>query len=170
MRAVRCWSFCLSLFLLAGCAGYQLGPTNGLMAGSKSIQIAPFENQTNEPRLTEAVATAMRRRLQQDGTFRLATRESGDIVVRGVITRYERTALSFDPKDILTARDFSIVMFAKVTAVDQSSGMPVLDREVSGRTTVRSGTDQASAERQAVPLLADDLARMVTALLVDGNW
>jgi hypothetical protein len=27
-----------------------------------------------------------------------------------------------------------------------------------------------SAERQALPLLADDLAKQVTALLVDGGW
>jgi len=30
--------------------------------------------------------------------------------------------------------------------------------------------DLNSAERQAAPLIADDLARIVTALLVDGNW
>ena len=41
----------VGLILLAGCAGYQLGPTNGLTAGSRSIQVNPFVNQTPEPRL-----------------------------------------------------------------------------------------------------------------------
>jgi hypothetical protein len=46
----------------------------------------------------------------------------------------------------------------------------LLERSVSGRTTVLIGDDLASAERQAVPLLAADLARNATSLLVDGNW
>src|SRR2546428_1930191 len=79
----------LSLVLLAsGCAGYKLGPTNGLAAGEKSIQIVPFSNQTLEPRLGDAVTAQMRKQLQRDGTYRLATHEDGDILVSGVITHY----------------------------------------------------------------------------------
>ena len=39
-----------------------------------------------------------------------------------------------------------------------------------GRTTIRVGNDLTSAERQAVPLAAEDLARSITSLLVDGEW
>ena len=46
----------------------------------------------------------------------------------------------------------------------------MFDREVTGRTTVRVGPDLASADRQALPLLADDFARKATALLVEGTW
>jgi hypothetical protein len=35
---------------------------------------------------------------------------------------------------------------------------------------VRVGNDLTSAERQALPLAADDLARSITALLADGTW
>jgi hypothetical protein len=54
--------------------------------------------------------------------------------------------------------------------VERLGGKKVLDREVSGRTTVRVGSDLASAERQAIPLLAEDLAKNITALLVEGAW
>ena len=37
-----------SLLLLSGCAGYRLGPTNGLAAGDKSVQYVPFVNRTIE--------------------------------------------------------------------------------------------------------------------------
>ena len=37
--------------LIAGCAGYHLGPVNGAGAGGKSIEILPFNNQTLQPRL-----------------------------------------------------------------------------------------------------------------------
>src|SRR5690606_233555 len=66
---------------LIGCAGYRLGPTNGMPAGSRAIQVKLFQNETYEPRLTEPVVTALRRAIQQDGTYRLATRDDADIVV-----------------------------------------------------------------------------------------
>jgi hypothetical protein len=54
--------------------------------------------------------------------------------------------------------------------VERRSGRVLVDREVGGRTTIRIGPDLASAERQAVPNLAEDLARNVTSVLVDGTW
>jgi hypothetical protein len=163
------FSICLSL-VLSGCAGYRLGPTNGLVSGSKTIQINLFQNETMEPRLIEPVASAIRKNIQKDGTYRLNTRNAGDIVVDGIITHYDRTGLTFNPRDILTPRDFQVRLAAKITAIERSTGKTILNREVLGRTTLRTGVDLASAERQAVPLLADDLARNVTSLLVDGTW
>jgi hypothetical protein len=165
----RFWLIC-GLLLSCGCAGYRVGPTNGEIAGAKSVQVNLFRNETFEPRLTEAVGTALRRHLQQDGTYRLGTRGDADIVVDGVIVRYRRSGISFQPSDIITPRDFQITMAAKVTATQRSTGRVMLDKEVTGRTTIRLGADLASAERQAVPLLAEDLARNVTSLLVDGTW
>jgi hypothetical protein len=167
------WRFgCVILLCLlgAGCAGYRVGPTNGEVAGARSIRIDLFENQTLEPRLTEAVATALRRTVQQDGTYRLSTRGEADIVVSGIIRNYHRSGISYDPRDVITPRDFQITMLTKVTAVERTSGKVLLDKEVGGRTTIRIGPDLSSAERQAVPSLAQDLARNLTSLLVDGTW
>jgi lipopolysaccharide assembly LptE-like protein len=155
---------------LTGCAGYKLGPSNGQPAGTKSVQINPFANQTLEPRLSEAVTYAMRKNLQQDGTFRLDTHGAGDIIVTGVITRYVRSPLSFQPADILTVRDYQLNMTVQITARDRISGKVILDRAVSGYTTLRVGNDLTSEERQSIPLLADNLARNATSLLADGSW
>ena len=155
---------------LAGCASYKLGPSGGVQAGVKSIQVNSFRNETPEPRLIEPVVSALRKQLQQDGTYRLATRSAADIVVTGVLVRYEREGVSFRPNDILTARDFYVRLIAKVSATETSTGKTLLDREVTGQTSLRPGPDFASAERQAAALLADDLARNVTSLLVDESW
>jgi hypothetical protein len=155
---------------LSGCAGYRLGPTNGLEAGERSIQVNAFANQTIEPRLVAPVTTSIRKQLQRDGTYRLNTSNDGDIIVTGNILEYDRSSLSFQPRDIVTPRDYHITIVAHVTARDRHSGKVVLDRRVAGHTTVRVGNDLNSAERQAIPLLADDLARNVTSLLVDGEW
>jgi Lipopolysaccharide-assembly len=161
---------CLAALVAGGCAGYRLGPTNGLAAGEKSIRVNPFSNQTMEPRLGDAVTTSLRRNLQLDGTYRLSTRGRADIVVSGVLTRYVRHELSLVPNDVLTVSDYRVSVTAQVTARDAVTGRVVLDRPVTAYTLVRVGSDLPSAERQAMPLLADDLAKNVTALLVDGTW
>lgn len=150
--------------------GYRLGPTQGVAAGSRTIRVNPFQNQTAEPRLIEPVNTALRRNLQQDGTYRLSSRGEPDIVVNGVLTRFDRQGLSFNPDDILTVRDFNVILVARVTAMERSTGRILVDREIQGRTTLRVGADLGSVERQALPLLAEDLARNVTSVLVDGTW
>jgi len=70
----------------------------------------------------------------------------------------------------VTVRDFRITMTAHVTARDRASGKVLFDQPVTGFTVMRVGSDIVSAERQALPLLAADLAKNVTDLLVDGTW
>lgn len=156
--------------LATGCAGYRLGPTNGMEAGSKSIQVNPFQNQTMEPRLSEYTTSSLRRHLQQDGTYKLDTHGEGDIVVTGTITRFDRSELTLQPTDVRTVRDYHLSMTAQVTAIDRATGKTIVSKLVNGRTSIRVGADLTSAERQAIPLMADDLARSATSMLVDGTW
>ncbi len=161
---------CAVVMMLSGCAGYRVGPTNGMAAGVRSVQIDPFMNKTVEPRLGDYVMNSLRKHLQQDGTYRLETHEDGDIIVSGVITDYHRRELSFQPQDVITVLDYEIVMTAQITARERVSGKIIFDRPVKGQAAIRVGTDLTSAERQAIPLLADDLAKKTTELLVDGTW
>jgi hypothetical protein len=162
--------FAVSGLALVGCAGYRLGPSNGVEAGTRSISVRPFINATLEPRLIEAVSTSLRRSLQQDGTYRLETSGDGDVIVTGVITRFRRNQLAYRANDTLTVQDYSLELFADVSAIDRSSGKTNFTRTVFGRTSIRVGADLASAERQAVPLLAADLAHNITAAVTDGTW
>lgn len=156
--------------LVAGCAGYRLGPTNGVEAGSRSVEVRLFRNETFEPRLSEAVVHALRQRVQQDGTYKLATHEGGDVRLTGVVDQYVRSAVSYQPGDVVSVRDYDVRMRATVTAEEGGSGHKLWVKEVWGRATVRGGVDPVSAERQVLPVLADDLARNIAASLVDGTW
>ena len=154
----------------SGCAGYKLGPVNGLTAHEKSVQINPFANQTMEPRLGDAVTTQLRQEFQRDGTYQLASHNDGDIVVSGAVTRYVRIEVTFSSSDVLTVRDYRLEIRAQVTARDRSTGKVILDQPVTGNTLIRVTNDLTSAERQAMPLLAADLAKNVTVLLTEGAW
>lgn len=141
-----------------------------MQAGSRSIQVSLFQNETFQPRVTEAVGTSIRRMIQRDGTYRLATSSDGDLVMTGKITEFDRGALSFQPADVLTVRDYNLMLRAEIVVTERATGVTVLKTVVFGKTIVRAGSDLSSAERQAVPLLAEDLARNITSQLVDGSW
>jgi hypothetical protein len=156
--------------LLAGCAGYHLGPVNGGEAREKSIEVLPFNNQTLQPRLGDAVTQALRERFQVDVTYHLATQGDGDVVVSGVITRYHRQGLSYLSKDATTTQNYRVDVVAHVIARERATGKALLDKDVSAYTLVNVGMDLASAERQAAPLLAENLARNIAEKLTDGPW
>jgi hypothetical protein len=156
--------------LVSGCAGYRLGPSNGTLAGARTVQILPFTNRTLEPRLGDAATSALRKEIQREGTFQLATHGAGDVIVSGEIISLDRGEVSFLPVDVVTARDYRMSFTAHVVARDRISDQVVLDRNLTGNALMRVGADLPSVERQTLPLLATDLARKITAALADGTW
>jgi hypothetical protein len=170
MLSARTFLSCFLLLTLTGCAGYKLGPSSGIAPKEMSVEVMPFYNQTLEPRLSDAVMSQLRKEFQRDGTFDLATSGSGDIIISGVLTKYDRRALSFISSDVETVQDYRVTLTAQVTAKERSTGKVLLDRPVNGYTLIRVGNDLVSTERQALPLLAQDLARRITTLLADGSW
>ncbi len=167
---MRSWLLIILTIAAGGCAGYKLGPTNGIAAGSRTVKFKPFINKTREPRVTEYLSTSLRRQLQQDGTFRLETSGRPDILVSGEITRFDRSGLSYQTNDVLTPQEYTLTMQARVVAVDVSTGKTFINRTVQGSTYLRIGNDEYSAERQAIPLLTDIVARDAISLLADGAW
>ncbi len=153
---------------LAGCAGYRLGPVNGAVAGARSVQVKFFENETLEPRLIAAVNHSLRQQLQQDGTFRVES--EGDLVFSGVLKNFTRNGVNYKPDDILAVQDYSLQLTAQVTVTDRVTGQVMLEREVVGSSLVRVSTDFASGQRQAIPLIANQIALRATSIIADGEW
>jgi hypothetical protein len=166
---MRSWLLIILAVAAGGCA-YKLGPTNGVTAGSRTVQFKPFINRTQEPRVTEYLSTSLRKQLQQDGTYRLETSGSPDILVSGEITKLVRSGLAYDPNDVLTPQEYTLTLQAKITALNVNTGKVFISRTVQGYTYIRIENDEYSAERQAIPLLTDSLARSAISLLVDGQW
>jgi hypothetical protein len=154
---------------IAGCAGYTLGPTNGDSAGDKTVQISPFLNHTFEPRLGDYLTAALRRDIQHDGTYHLATHGGADIVVSGFLAHYNRHELNFQSNNVLTVETYNVYVSAVVTARDVKAGTTKSWTNTAS-TLVRVGSDLTSSERQAMPVLAEELAKHVTDSLVNGIW
>lgn len=171
MRAPKLFLSALAAGLLSGCAGYHLGPVNGAVAGAKSIEVQPFNNQTLQPRLGDSITQSVRERLQTDATYRVVSRGgTGDVVVTGVVRQYTRQGLGYLNADVTTPENFRVDLVVHVIARDRLSGKTILDKDVRGHTFVHIGDDLASAEREAMPLLAEDLAQNISELLTEGAW
>ncbi len=166
MLLASCW---LLAVLLSGCA-YKLGSTTGEKAGTRSVSISPFVNRTLEPRLGDVVTQTLRTQIQRDGTYRLNTREEGDILVTGTVVSYERNGVTYQPTDVLTTVDARLTITVQIRAVERGTGRVIVDRKVSGFTLMRVGNDLTSSERQAIPQLAEEICRNLTTVLVDGTW
>jgi hypothetical protein len=169
MRALKIFLPAMVAFALAGCASYHLGPVAD-KDGNHSVEVVPFNNQTLEPRLGDTFTKALRERLQVDGTYHLDTQGTGDIVVSGEVVEYKRASLGYSGTDSITPENYRIETVAHVIARERATGKTLLDRDVKAHTLVNVGQDLASSERQAQPLLAENLAQNITELLTEGTW
>jgi hypothetical protein len=104
----------------------------GLPSHIRTVAILPFDNQTAEPLLTQAVAEALRTAVQGRLGLRPSSEANADAVVRGVILRYEPDiALSFQPGEsgnvAVTRRRVSITL--RVEIFDQRENRALWERQ-----------------------------------------
>jgi hypothetical protein len=150
----------------AGCAGYKLGAT--APAGFTSIAVPMFRNNTLVPQMEGQITGAVIRYFQTDGGLRIERSEDADVVLTGQITRYSRSAMRFERGDSNTPREYRIHVTVKVQATDRRTGAVVLkSTNVTGQADVFVGSDQQSAEMQVLPLVAEDIAKQVVALIAE---
>lgn len=154
--------------LTSGCAGYHVGPVT--KRNFNTIAVPMFHNDTLRPQLEAQISNAVIRRLQEDGSLRLKSESSADAILNGTVVRYQRTALRSLRSDTNVPREYEIAITVRVEARDRRTGEIVLkSTEVEGKSDVFIGEDQQSAEEQALPLVADDIAKRVAGLLVE-SW
>ncbi|NIR43203.1 MAG: LptE family protein [Gemmatimonadetes bacterium] len=82
---------------LAGCGVYSFTGGGGLPGHVDSIAILPFENQTTQFTLTQELTQKLTDVLPGRLGVRLADERSADAVVRGQITRYNESAVNYQP-------------------------------------------------------------------------
>ncbi len=163
--------FCaMGALLLAGCMGYRVG---SLLKGDyHSVAVVMFQNRTPrpEPGFEAQITGAIIKRLQSDGTLQVGSQDNADIVLTGRITHYKRLPLRSTRELSSVPREYRVTITAKIEAHDRRTGAVVIKTtEVSGTADTFIGADLQSADFQALPLVADDMARRVVSLLVE-HW
>ncbi|MDE1171435.1 MAG: LPS assembly lipoprotein LptE [Verrucomicrobium sp.] len=168
--SLRLLAFLVLLSVLGGCAGYRLGSIGGKnIQGVNSIYIPVVKNRTLEPSIDVATTAAIIRAFDQDGTVATSQNEAADGVLEIMLTEVRRQILQPEQLDAQAGNQFQIVLVAHVSFFNRKTGRKVIqDAAVSGSNSYFVGRDQVEAERQAVPMAEQDLAKKIVSLVVEG--
>jgi len=162
--AVAVGSLCLS-----GCLGYHIGPVKPYyLRDVHAIAIPTFENKTLLPRIEVLVTDTVIKQFQQDGTFRIASEENADAILKAEITRIERNQSRFVRGNVLATSEFTLLLHVKYSLIGKNGQVLTQPSEVIGSTSFFVGTDVTTDERQALPLATEQLATNLVSQLSEG--
>ena len=86
----------LALLMLLPSCGYRVSGLGGLVPeGAKSIAVPTFVNGTREPSVDIMVTQAVVDEFLADGRLKVTDPERADIVLKGMVMKYDVTALSY---------------------------------------------------------------------------
>jgi len=161
-------TFLLAL-LLSGCAGYHIGPaTPAYLRQIHSIAVPTFKNLTLIPRVDVLVTGTVIKQFQQDGTFRIATEDNADAILKGEIVGVGRSPARSLRGNVLATTEFSLFLRVRYTLVGRD-GKPIAGPgSAAGGTSFFVGEDVSTDERQALPLAAEQLAINLVSQLSEG--
>jgi hypothetical protein len=159
----------LLVFLLGGCAGYQLGPaTPGYLRQVHSIAVPTFTNTTLVPRIEVLVTSTVIKQFQQDGTFKIVNADVADATLKGEIVGVNRSPARSVRGNVLSTTEFNLNVTVKYTLTGRDGKVLGSSGAVSGSTSFFVGSDVSTDERQALPLAAEEVARHLVSQLSEG--
>ena len=157
LSAVSCKLFaayCL-LLLISGCGVYSFSGSG--LSGIKTIATPLFDNQTQEYGLREALTEEIAERFVQDNTLKVVNERSADSILRGVITKYEREAHTFDEEENI--EEYIVRIWVEVT-FEEKKGKKIIWKEDNllgwGIYSAQDETEEMGKER-AIEKLAEDI-------------
>ena len=155
--------------LCAGCAGYRLGPVQPtFMKDVKTIAVPTFENETMIPRLEVMIANSVLKHLQQDGTYKVASRESADAIMEGKIASVSRSPSRSVRGNVLATSEFRLTLTVQYKIKRRDTGAILDQRIVTGSTNYFVTSDVQQDDRQALPLAAEDAATRLVSQISEG--
>jgi len=119
-----------------------------------------FRNESDIMRLGVVSATQVAREFQREGTFKITKNPSYEL--QGIIKSASTSSLNITRANVMRTKEHIITAEAEITLIDKSSNKIVIDgKTYKARTTVLSGQDIITAERDASGRLAEDFARQI---------
>ena len=110
----------------------------------------------------------MIKQLQQDGTYRIASENNADAILKAEISEIIRTPARSLRGNVLRTTEFNLAMHVKYKLETASGTMLMPSAEVVGTTSFFVQSDVTSDERQALPLAAEELAIHLVTQLSEG--
>jgi hypothetical protein len=125
-----------------------------------------------------AIANAVVRQLQADGTYEITDESRADAILQGKLIRIDRSPARFLRGNVLQTSEYVLTLTCNYRLTSASGGNVLDTRTVSGKTNFFISTgptgqalltaDTVQDQRQALPLAIEDLATRIAALLTEG--
>lgn len=158
-------SIALIAVLVFSSCGYSPNPT--LSSDIKRVYIPTFENETGqygiEQDLTEVVAEAF----TTDNRLTVVSERDADVMLRGVIVRYEKGALTFDRA--ATVDEFRVSISISVVLEDLREGKILWEDDTMNAWEAYNETEEGAVnEDEATARVMITLANDIVSRTIEG--
>lgn len=157
-------------FFIASCAGYQLGgakPSN--LSHVQSIHVPLFKNDTLFVRAESYATNSMIDALTRDGTYRIASAESADAVLKACITELDYGQVSSTRNDSLRSEELSLRVTILWSLVSATNPSHVLEKgKTTGRTTLFARGNLNVARTNALPDALQRACESIASRIANG--
>ena len=164
MRAIRALTAGVAAALLAGCGHYQLGSSAELPFDR--LYVAPITVAAPVPAAAQPTSAALRDAFV-GSPVALADAPDGAARLEVTLVGYQRSPVTALPRDTGRGETFDLTLTAEATLRAPDDTVLLQDRRVTARTTALADGNFTLAERQAMPALAEDLARQLRDLTLN---
>lgn len=160
---------CVAAVGAGGCA-YRLGSIAGEeLRGVRTVYVPVVKNETYEPNISVMVTDAIIQSFHRDGTLRVVREPDADAILEVKLVEFDRRPQRSGRRDTRVASEYRVELKAEATFKKRGEGEAILDgKQFTGETEFFIGQDLQEAERQAMGLLAEDLARKIVADVTEG--
>ena len=156
-------------FTLTGCLGYHVGPAKPYyLRDVHTIAVPTFTNNTLLPRIEVLVTDTVIKQFQQDGTFQITGGDQADVTLKGEIIRVTRSPARSVRGNVLATSEFNLAMRVRYRLLGHDGKPLAPPGEAVGTTSFFVGTDVTTDERQALPLVTEELANHLVTQLSEG--
>jgi len=157
-------------FLLASCAGYQLGGAKpSHLAQIKSIHVPLFENDTLLIRAEAYATNSTVDALTRDGTYRIGTADTADAVLEGRVKEIKYRQVSSSRRDTLSSEELSMEITISWVLRDAQNPTRILEQGKSrGDTRFFAGGNLHVARTNAMPDALRRATESMVTRLTDG--
>jgi hypothetical protein len=165
---------CALLLTTISSCGYHLSGKGSLVPeGAKTIAVPAFINNTNEPYVDLEVTKAVVDEFIADGRLRIVDVEVADLALRGVVMKYEVTALSFTADSFVQQYRVRIIVNA---SLEDLKAKKILWRENSIEAvfisdypvTIGNITATKIAKESAIKKAGQDIAWTLRSRVLEG--
>lgn len=155
---------CFLIVLLFGCATTN---SRSIPANVNDVYLAPVDNRTSEIGLSSIITDQATQQLLADGRVDLVNRKKADVVVRSVVTDYQRIPLIYNEQDIVQQYKVRIEMALRLEDAETGEVLNQFDN-IFRETTYSDVNPPIETEQVAKERVIRKLARDIVTTVVEG--